>query len=300
MMRTALLVLGALLLGPDPAAAEELASTSQARTLTYPELAEEGAAPPELKLDVGGAPLTMYFPGEQLDPRPEVHLVSAPERVELRVAEKSAYLLSLGPSAAAGPVMLTLTLDGGRPLSFQLVPSAAGEVADSLVEVRLPEAAARTECPARLSAATDALAACEKGGEDEGIDLLAGWLAASDPTESPAMVRRVGWRNKKDRIYVEVVDVLRLGGYSFVRMVIENRDPQGTKWWPGEPQAQVVDPREPRRLKVHTGVVGTAIGPKEKLTVVVGFQTPQLTRGTHLRIMIPEAEGKRHVVVEKF
>lgn len=295
---SSILCCAAVLLPLEAHAGETADATS--RSLSYPRLDESGVTPPELHLSSDRVPLTVFFPGAELDARAAVHLVSAPERVELRVAEKAAYLLALPASdaeqARATPILLTLTLGTGRPLTFVLLLTAEGETADSLVEVHLPEEAKIAECPAKLAVTSDLLAACRERAGGSGVELVARLIARANPREGAVAVEPVGWRDKQHHLFVEVVDRVQLGPRTFVRLSIENRNPRGPRWRPGELRVQTDDPLEPRRLAVQVAISVESIGPREQMVIVAVFETPQLPRGTHLKVVIPEAEGKRHLV----
>ncbi len=283
-----------------PAAARAGGRAPTTRQLVYPALSEEGEAPPELHLSVDGTSLTLYFPEASLDSRPEVHLLSSPDAVELRVAEHAAYLLLL-PGAVwrrPTPIVLTLTLADGRPLTFSLVPTDPSR-ADTLVEVRL-EGQEDRACPVRLAEAEDALAACREQRGRSGVQLVAALLARTHTFEEVASVQRLRWRDKQHHIFVQVLDLLHLGDRAFLRLLVENRDPQGARWRPGTVRMLTDDPIEPRRLPVQVVTDAEDVGPGQTLQMVIAFEPIDLPRGIHLRAVLSEAGGTRHLVVRGF
>jgi MYXO-CTERM domain-containing protein len=269
------------------------------RALRYPEATEAEAEPPILRLAAGGAPLALYLSDASLDPRGEVHFVTIPDRLGLRIAERTAYVHTT-PSAVAGDTgLLTVTLDSGRPLSFEVQVVASGARSDATVEVVTRPEAAPVACVSALAHARDELAECRESSGERAVALIAGLLVEAPTGERAVEHRGVRWRDKQNRMFVEIVDAVRLYEHTYLRLRIENRDGSRKTWVAGEPTLTVVGPGPRRRpLALVSIFEQTAVETGEAALVVLGVQTPQVPTGASLRLALHEADGQRHVVID--
>ncbi len=270
------------------------------RVLVYPPATETGREPPELRLRVDGTPLSLYFPDHLLDPRGEVHFVTTPRELGLRIAERTAFLFATRAARAGHRALLTVTLQDGRPLNFRVLVVPSGEPADATVEVRVPSegGALPPQCEAPMQALRDQLAECRDTRGDAGLRLISEMLVAA-PTEKAAVEwRPVHFRDKQNRIFVEAVDAVRLYDFSWLRIRIENRDP-GKAWVLGDVTAAIVGPG-PRRspLKVVYVASHPTLRAEEETLIVLAYRTPQAPSGASLEVRILEKDGVRHVVLE--
>ncbi len=287
-------------LAPRPARAAPDAPT-ESRALLYPEATAAGRAPPELRVRVDGTPVTVYLPDHALDPRPAVHLLTMPTELGLRVAEHTAYLFTTAKARAGDTGTLTLTLADGRPLTFtvRLVPATAS--ADASVEVRLPED--RHTLPARCQAAVqeakDALAECRESDPKRAVALIASLMLDAPEHGRLLQERQVHWRDKEHRIFIQVVDAVRLFGRTYLRLEVENRDGSGKPWRPGTATVSLVGPG-PRlqSLPVVPVYQLQEIDAGQSAMVVLSVKTPQVAAGAHVRLTLEEKGGSRHLVIQ--
>ncbi len=270
------------------------------RILKYPAATETGREPPLLRIRDDGTPVSLYFPGHLLDPRAEVHFVTTPKVLGLRVAEKTAFLFTTRHARAGHEALLTVTLDDGRPLNFRVLVVRRSEPADATVEVRVPAPPGElpAECEAAVQEVRDRLAECRDTRGDAGLRLVSEMLVAA-PTEKAAVEwRPVHYRDKQNRIFVEAVDAVRLYDFSWLRLRLESRDP-GKAWVLGEVSAAVVGPG-PRRqpVKVVYVVERPMLRGEEETLLVLAYRTPQAPSGASLEVTLLEKDGTRHVVLE--
>lgn len=271
------------------------------RALIYPEATVAAQTPPEIRIRADGTPVSLYLPGLALDGRAEVHFVTTPDRLVLRIAEHTAYLHALKAARPGDRAVLTLTLDGGRPLTFTVRTVAEDAAADTSVQIRLPVAPGETPalCEAAVQRVRDELRACLDTDRERGVSLVASLLLDAPEGGEVLETRGLGVRDKQGRIFVEVVDAVRLFGHTYVRLSLENRDGSGKVWQPGEP-AVVVEGPGPRRRSLAVVSVrdAEAVETGAAARMVIAVETPQLPKGAKVRLTLPEREGDRHLVLD--
>ena len=277
---------------------EGIEERHKARSLTYPEATEEGSQPPLLRLASGGAPIALFFPDERLDPRGEVHFVTKPNQILLRIAERTAYIETTSDALPGLEALATITLSDGKPLSFSVRVVGAGEQSDATVEVGTSRGVGQA-CVAELTEVRDELAECLESSGDRAVALVAGLLIEASDGSRPVEHRTVRQRDKQNRIYVELLDVVRLYQHTYLRVRLENRDGSRKVWAAGEPTLTVVGPG-PRRMPLQIVSIfeQPAIDTGASTLLVLGVRTPQLATGASLRLALHEADGQRHVVLE--
>jgi uncharacterized protein (TIGR02268 family) len=249
----------------------------------------------------GGIPTTVSF-RQPIRPESVILADTTNAFLPVKASEASIVLIPRKDLGRKSTTTLTVTLADGTilPLLLATVPKEADIGVE--LDVALVQRAPAESAPVLKAAAAQLRAELDDCRADQGaagVAKVAGLVLQQDPAQPQVFERHsIGRRDKQERLLVEVRQVYRVFGHSYLLVLLENRDPSRT-WVLDHPElastggGQVVD------IQVASFQMDpAALGPNESGKVVVAFKTPPQGSTASFRLQLLEKNGSRHVTLD--
>ena len=249
----------------------------------------------------GGVPTTVSF-RQPIRPESVILADTANVFLPVKASEASIVLIPKRDLGRRSTTTLTVTLADGTivPLVLATIPREADIGVD--VDVALV-----TRAPAESATALKASAAQLRADLDEcranqgaaGVAKVAGLVLQQDVSQPQVFERHeVGRRDKQERLLVEVRQVYRVFGHSYLLVTLENRDPSRT-WVLDHPELSATGGGQSVDVQVVSFQMDpVSLAPNETAKLVVAFRTPPQGSTNSFRLQLLEKNGSRHVKLD--